>query len=151
MVGVTSFNAILQLDKPYSDQVAAALVVELADYHPAASRGAFGHPEVALTIQAETARQAAMTATAVVQAAGYDTYSLEVLPTEGFDRRLGLGPLPDLVSVTEAARELGITRQAVQQRIDSGALAARRVGNTYAIARSTLSKRRAAAPTARER
>lgn len=45
---------------------------------------------------------------------------------------------PELVSVTQAARLLGVTRQAVLRRIDSGALPARKVGSTWTIPRSAL-------------
>lgn len=43
--------------------------------------------------------------------------------------------IPDLVSVVEAATILGITRQAVLQRIEAGWLPARRVGRAWVMRR----------------
>lgn len=136
---MTSYNAIVQLVDRFSDELAEQLIDELIDYHPAASRSPYGRPEVILTVEAESLRQATSTVLAVVQAAGHAAYSLEVLPTEAFDQRLELEPMPELLSVAEAAEQLGVSRQAVQKRIDSGSLPARRVGKVYAVPRSSLS------------
>lgn len=43
-----------------------------------------------------------------------------------------------LLSVTEAASELGITRQAVCQKIDAGEIEATMVGNQWVIHRDAL-------------
>ena len=64
----------------------------------------------------------------------------EVLTTADFDRRLGVDvtQIPELVSVTEAAAALGVTRQAVLQRIESGSLPATRIGTAWAVPRSAV-------------
>jgi excisionase family DNA binding protein len=63
---------------------------------------------------------------------------LEVVPTVMWDRRAGLTPVPSLVTVTEAAQRLGVSRQAVLERINSGSLPAVRIGTGWAIAASAV-------------
>lgn len=70
-----------------------------------------------------------------------DPRSVEVLSREEVLRRASLVAVEELVSVSEAASLLGITRQAVLRRIVTGSLTARKVGSTYTIARSALPSR----------
>lgn len=135
---MTSYNATMELAARVSEKTSSALIEHLADYHPAAGRGISGRQEVTITLQAENLRQAISTALAVVAAAGFEPWSVQVLPTDEFDRRRDLPPLPELLSVTEAAAELGVSRQAVQQRIDAGSLPAQKIGSAYAIPRSAV-------------
>lgn len=130
---MTSYNAIIELDGRVDDKLATALVEQLADHHPAAGRGLTGHQDVTITVQAENLRQATITALALVQAVGHEPWAVQVLPADEFDRRLGLDPVPELLSVTEVANALGVSRSAVQQRIDAGSLPAKRVGNSWAV------------------
>jgi len=115
------------------------LVDELVDYHPAISRSERGWVAADLTLPAETLRQAATTALAIADAAsaavldGAAVLALEVLPTAEFDQRNGLVPVPELVSVTEAAERLGVSRQAVLQRLESGSLPGTKVGKTWVV------------------
>jgi len=112
------------------DQVLDALVA----YHPATGRGPRGHLEVELTLPATDVVQAVQTAVAVAaRALDVPMLSVEAIPTDEFDRRLGVEPIPELLSVTEAASTLHVTRQAILQRIESGSLPATRVGNTYVV------------------
>ena len=53
------------------------------------------------------------TALAVVQAAGHEPRTVQVLPTNLFDRRRGLHPVRELLSVTQVAEALGVSRSAV--------------------------------------
>jgi predicted DNA-binding transcriptional regulator AlpA len=55
--------------------------------------------------------------------------ALEVLPTADFDRREGLTPVPELIGADDAADLLGISRQAVLKRYNTGALPGHRVGD----------------------
>lgn len=48
--------------------------------------------------------------------------------------------MPPLVSVSEAAAVLGVTRQAVLDRIKRGTLDATKVGRQYVIRRPALAK-----------
>lgn len=115
------------------------LLDALADYHPATGRAPRGWVEAIITLPAENLRQAATTALAVAEAAHVaPLLAVEVLPTAEFDARHGLTPLPDLVSVTEAALLLGVSRQAVLQRLERGTLAGSKVGDTWVVQRGQL-------------
>lgn len=137
---MSSYNATVELMERLDAPLGDALLQELADFHPAVSRSMGGRAEVVLTVLADTLRQAVITALAVVAAADHDVFAIEVLPTDEFDRRLGLEPVPDLLSVTEAATALGVSRQAVLQRIEAGTLPARRVGNAWAVLARTVTE-----------
>lgn len=54
--------------------------------------------------------------------------------------------IPDLVSITEAAEILGITRAAVHLRIQAGQLAARQAGTTWVMRRVVVERARGDAP-----
>lgn len=115
------------------------LIVALGAYHPAIARSERGWVEVYITLPAEDLRQAALTGLAVIGAAtSHAVVALEVLTTAEFDARNGLAPVPELVSVTEAAEILGVTRQAILQRIDGGSLPATRVGTSWVLQRGAL-------------
>jgi excisionase family DNA binding protein len=134
---MTEYNATVELQLKATEATAEDLMEALADYHVSVASSPSSRVEVTITLQAESLRQAVLTALAVVGQCGAVT-ALEVLPTAEFDRRAGLDPVPPLASVTEAAAALGITRQAVLSRISSGSLPAERVGSTYAIPRAAL-------------
>ena len=136
----TTYNARAQLSTPIDDAHWDALLEQLADFHPAVGRSLFGRTEVTITLTTDTVRQAMASGYALLQEAAGDDYviSFEVLPTADFDREHDLQPIPELASVTQAADELGVTRQAVLQRIDSGSLPATRIGTTWAIPQAAL-------------
>ena len=136
----TDSNIRAETTVPLDEKHTAAVLDALAAYHPAIGRSAFGRAEVIITLPAETVAQAAATATAVIAAAiaPAELLGIDIATTADFDRRVGLEPLPELVSVTEAAAELGVTRQAVLQRIESGSLPATRIGTAWAIPQSAL-------------
>jgi excisionase family DNA binding protein len=132
------FNAVAECDAPAA--AAEQLLEALADYSPAVGRSPFARTEVTVSLPATSLRQAVATALRVLGDAvePHQLLSLEVLTTADFDRRSGLIPVPDLVSVTEAAKALGVSRQAVLQRIESGSLPATRVGRGWAISPDAL-------------
>lgn len=111
----------------------------LDGYHPAIGAAPGKQWDVTITLPAETLRQAATTAIAVLeqQLAGEVTV-IEVMTTATFDIRHGLEPVPDLVSVTEAAAELGISRQAVVKRLEAGTMPGTKVGATWVIPQGAL-------------
>jgi excisionase family DNA binding protein len=129
---MTEYNA--RIEYRTRESVDDHLLTELAPYHPATGRSLGGWVEVTFTVPAETLRQATVTALAIAGAA-YDAepIAIEVLPTAEFDARLGLAPLPEVVSVTEAAKKLGVSRQAVLQRLESGSLPGTKAGGTWVI------------------
>lgn len=135
----TEYNATIELDT--RDNVDEQLLDALTEYHPATGRGPRGRVQVIITLPATSLAQAASTALAVVGAAGVaPTLSLEVLPTVEYDRRHGLQPLPELVSVTQAAEIAGVSRQAILQRLESGSLAGAKIGNAWVVQRDHLTR-----------
>ena len=111
-----------------------------AAYHPAvgdapASPGAI---EAVITRPAHTLTQAVATATALAAQVG-DLEGIEVIPTHVWDRREGLKVDDvELVSVTEAATHLGLTSQAVRDRITAGTLPGRKIGRNWLIPATAL-------------
>lgn len=132
------------------DDLDTPLTNALSAYHPALSRGPRGHVVVAITLPADSVVQAVQTAVAVVtQATGAGVLAVEALSAEESARRAGLAPVPPLLSVSEAAARLGVSRQAVLSRIDSGTLPAVRIGSTWAVPEAGLNH--ATRPPARRR
>ena len=137
------YNATLTIT-PFTpvedDDAVDALMETFANYHPAvgdapASPGAL---QVVVTVPAHTLAQAVATATALATRVG-DLEGIEVIPTEVFDRRKGL-KIDDveLVSVTEAATILGLTSQAVRDRITAGTLPGRKIGRNWLVPTAAL-------------
>ena len=133
----TLYNAILELD--VGPERAEDVVDALAAYGAAAGVTDRGHLQVVLTVSGETLVQVMQTAVALAaQAIEARIVSARFLSTADFDARQGLEPLPELVSVTEAAAILGVSRQAVAQRIASGSLPGRQVGTAWVVPRAAL-------------
>ena len=91
-----------------------------------------------ITLPAHTLTQAVATATALAAQVG-DLVGIEVIPTRMWDRREGL-KIDDVefVGVSEAAVRLGITPQAVRDRITSGRLPGRKVGRNWVVSDAAL-------------
>lgn len=134
-----NYNATALLRERYdrlNEEGIDEIIDALIDYHPAVNCGVDGRAEVVITLPAETLGQAERTALAVL--GELSPVGLEVLPTEVWDARADAVEIPELVSVAEAAEMLGVSRQAVSQRIKSGSLPARRVGGSWVLARAAL-------------
>lgn len=131
---MTEYNVTIELAKrkPSLDDV-DTLVDAFAEFHPTIGTSTLGWVEVTLTVQAESLRQAV----AIGVALGGDVISVTAMTTAEFDRRANLpvrpANAPTLASVTEAAEHFGISRAAVQKRIDAGKLPAEKVGDTWVI------------------
>lgn len=119
---------------------ADAVVEQLKDFAAAASPSPAGHLEVVLTIPAHDTRQAATLALSLL--AEWPLRTLEVLPTELWDERQEAAGAPASFSVTEVAADLGISRQAVLQRLEAGTLLGTKVGGTWTIPASALAEAR---------
>lgn len=93
----TSYNVRLMLAGAVDAAAAEQLLDALADHHPAVGRSAFGRAEAIITLPAESIRQAATTALALVADAGGVAIGFEVITTADFDRRLGvdIGHIPE--------------------------------------------------------
>lgn len=117
------------------------LMDALDGYHPALSDGPKGHARAIISFPAENLRQAISTALAVIEDVGGPATAVAVMTSAEFDARTGLGPLPELVSVTEAAQQLGVSRQAVLERLERGTLTGKKVGTTWVIQASAVPAR----------
>ena len=135
----TSYAAHIELTEtqPTNDRV-LALMDALATYHPAVGISPRGYLDAQITVPAESLAQAITTAVAVVEAAaGVPALRAEVMTEAEFDAREGYVPMPDLVSITEFAELMGITRQrAIQMVAENKLTTAQKVGKTIVIARS---------------
>lgn len=110
------------------------LLDELIDVHPAVSMTPQGWVSATITIPVESALQAAVLGSAVVERAARvvglrePILHLDVLAEPERDAREGFPVVPDLVSTAEAAQLLGVSRQRVAQLIERGSLRATRIG-----------------------
>lgn len=84
------FNARIELDsRDFDDSAVDVLINVVSQHHGVVTRAVHGgRVELIVTIEAETVRQAAGTALAMVEATGHQVYALEVLPTDEFHRRI---------------------------------------------------------------
>lgn len=138
----TDYNVRVEFDT--RDPIDGELLDALAAYSPVTARAATGNVEAILTIPAADFVQACQTTIALTaQAVRTPVLAIEIMRTEEFDRRVGLEPMPELVSVSEAARILGVSRQAILQRIDSGSLPASRIGAAWVLQRPAVEQLRA--------
>jgi excisionase family DNA binding protein len=135
-------TVIVELDEKDPNAARAEqLIDQLQHIHPAVSVAPRGWVAVTVTLPAEHVAQAAMLAAgAVEQAAGRAVVAVAAMTEEEADAREGWETLPDLVSVTEAAAALGVSRQAVLDRIARHTLPAEKVGREYVIPRSAVTR-----------
>lgn len=127
-----SYNAILTLARRHPGEELADQVHggDLDAYAAVTGVDHRGRAQIVITVEARGLGQATATARAVL--AGFtDGVRLDVMTTAEYDR--GDQPIPELLSLTEAAARLGITRQGVQSRINHGSIPARKIGNAWAI------------------
>lgn len=131
------YNATAALRaRTLTDDHVDELLDQFANYHAIVSGTPSGGLEVVFTFPAENLAQALSTAQALV--GHLDLVGLEVLETTEWDRRVDAVDVPPLVSVTEAAQMLGVSRQAVAQRLEAGSLPGQRVGTIWVIARGDV-------------
>lgn len=136
------FSAHIELrDRDVSEQRCVALVDKLHDYHAAVGASPRGWLSFQISVPGESFSQATTTALAVAAAAvpGVEVIHADIMTEAEFDALNGFVPVPELVSVTEAAEMRGVSRQAILQMIDEGRLpSATKVGKTIVIARSDV-------------
>lgn len=120
---------------PTRDATMQRALEQLAPWHPAVSESAAGNLVATITIAAENLRQAVATGLIIVEdATGLTALALvEALPEEVRDARQGWDAKSDMLSVTETADRLGVSRQRVLQMIDEGKLPRTRVGRSYTL------------------
>ena len=132
------YNAAVEVaTKDYdTDQV----LEQLAELHPSLSESERGWATARISLPGETLQQATTLACAAAERAfGAPAIAAVVMTEAEFDARQGWETVPELVSVSEAAQMLGVSRQRVLQRIEAKTLPATRVGRDYVIARAAVS------------
>lgn len=136
---MSEFNAILEFEATDLEALDDLLMEEFADFHPSVGLSTSDRVEVTVTIDA-TSAWAAVEAVRAVHVAD-DVVAVRVLPTVDYDELADLIDVPPLLSVTEAADELQVSRTRVQQLIDAGQLPARQVGRTWVVAAEGVARR----------
>ncbi len=147
------WNVTVELNEgEITEERASDIIDVLSGYHPAVGRGSRNRPSVTISLPADGLRQAIISGLAVIESqTGSEAAVLEAMTSAEFDIRNGLEPVPDLLSVTQVADELGQTRQAVLKAINSGRFTtSTRVGDSWAIARSEVERRKAVIERERE-
>ena len=115
-------------------------IEELNTYHVAVSNPRANEGQIILTIPANTLTQAIQTTQAIATSAGITIDALTIETTERFDTLANEIPMPKLISVTEAAQLLKVSRQAILQRITAHTIPATKIGDTWAIPRAAIKK-----------
>lgn len=135
------YNVVAELDAPFDEGTVELLIDPIADYSGAVGRSELGRTEIVFTLPADSVRQANTTALAILDQYPPALVSLRVLPAGDFDRLTEAAELPALVSVSEAAQELGVSRQSILKSIKTAKLPATRVGDTWAVRKSVVQAR----------
>ncbi|MCV2396182.1 helix-turn-helix domain-containing protein [Actinotalea sp. M2MS4P-6] len=131
-----SYNVVVDIGRV--DPVALDLD-PLAELHAVAAGTCYGTLELILTLPAEDLRQAASLGWSVVKAAGHEPQALTVMTIADFDLRWGLDE-PATITVREAAELLGVSPQAVRQRLDSGSLPGERRGRDWHLPKRAIER-----------
>lgn len=139
---MTEYTATVEVanKKPLAQVDTLTAIDKLMPFDGAIGQHARGWWSATISVTADSLAQATTAAIALVEAAySCEALSCEVMPFDEWDARRGWPTeIPELVSVTEAALALGISRQRVLQRINEKTLPATRIGRDYAIPRAAL-------------
>lgn len=137
---MTMYNATvdLELANP-GEERALELAEKLQAYHPAVGTSPTGWLSATISYPAESLPQAIATALSVVEAAaGVQAIAIEVMTEKEFDKQQGFVHVPDLMSTTQFAELMGLSRMRVNQMVQEGdkLLTTQKVGGSYVIAAS---------------
>lgn len=132
------FNATMEFNTVLTPETADQVVDRLADFAAAAETSEAGNLQVTITLEADSVQTAAHLALGLAREGNLELLRIEVLSTNAFDRRIGLGDLHDVISVKEAAVELGVSPQAIRQRLEADTLAGRKAGRTWHVSREAV-------------
>lgn len=132
------FNATMEFDVSVTAELADQVVDQLASWAAAAETAPSGYLQVTITLDADSVAAATRLTLGLAGELDFSLSRVEVLSTTDFDRRLGLGDLDDVVSVAEAASELGVSAQAIRQRLEAGTLAGRKAGRAWHVSRGAV-------------
>lgn len=112
-------------------------VSHLEPWHGVVSVSPTGNLVVTLSLPAEDLAQACATGLALITRLTQPV-TVQAQPESLRDTREGWQPVPELLSVTESAALLGVSRQRVLQLIEAGKLPAARIGNVYGLPASAV-------------
>jgi len=135
---MTIFTAIATLSRPAppDDDLVDQVITSLWEYGGTLAADEWQRVQILCTIQADDMKGALATARSALHP-WPDQVKIEVLDEAEFE---AWSHPQDYVTVTEAAAELGVTRQAILQRVERGTLPARRKGHRWAVSRSALTR-----------
>ena len=111
-------------------------MAELEPWHPAII-GRGPNVTVTITLPADGLAQAVATALVIVGRIG-EPVAVEALTEAERDARQGWEPVPELLSVTEAAQELGVSRQRVLQMVNERKLPRIQVGESLVLPQAAV-------------
>lgn len=133
----TRFAVTIELRKrKMTDRQKENLLDKFTDLDPSIGQSPFGYVTLTCTVSAGSLDKAARLA---VQLVGSVPVSVSTMPSTDHAKRVGTASsLPPLLSIAEAAELLDISRQAAQQKVDSGEIPARRVGRAWVIPASAI-------------
>lgn len=112
------------------------LLQQFGDYQVNLCPSDLGRTNLTFLLPADSLLQATTTARAILGSFSPEPLRLVVEHIADYSRRQKLallGQIPPLLSVSEAAQLLGITRTAVLKKVTSGGLVATKVGATWVI------------------
>lgn len=135
------WNIVIEFDRPYrEDGIDEDILDVFAEWHPAVGSSEEHRLEAILSVCAEKLKQASDIASAIITTANgiAPTRAVRILRAVDFDRINGLKTVPPLMSVTEAASVLSVTRQRVLQMIHDNVLHGIKVGNNWALTRAEV-------------
>lgn len=128
------YNATIELARRVDEDGADQLLRDLEVFGVTLTESLRRRTQVVLTVEAGSLRTASVTALGMVEAVGEEPVSIQLMTTKEFDASAGLIDVPTrLYSVTEAAKLLGVSPQAVRARIKTGSLPATRIGESWAV------------------
>lgn len=142
------WNVVIEFNHHYEDDgVDEDILDAFMDWHAVVASAANRNIEVTISVVAEDMRQACLQSLALLSMHDSlpDACRIDVMRSSEYDKLNGFVPVPSLVSVTEAAAILGVSRQRVLQLIHEGSLNGMKVGNGWAVSRAevdNLSKRK---------
>ena len=136
---MTEYNLDVTVDGlPTTEDIVDDIIDRLASFGVAVGNDDYRRIVITITIDSTSIARASQAGIALVEQAlaeiGGEIVGALVLPTSEFDVNVGITSRPAMLSVSETANRLGVTRQAVLQRLQRGTLRGRRVGKTWVVA-----------------
>lgn len=133
-----TYDATMEFVGDPTPDRAEQVVGQLADFDAAVSSSEAGDLLVSITLEASSLAIATHLALGLAREFELELRRLEVLSTADSDRRRSIGALDDVMSVGEAAEVLGVSTQAIRQRLEARTLAGRKAGHAWHISRDAV-------------